>query len=158
MKNHRRARVLQKRIQHVIEQGEAAFGGFQALLDGGVDEALRDEACERRAQVIQGEGAALVQVSGRDAVFETQGVHHDFKGLFVARHGEALVAVGVFVVARRFLVRPRCAVFAAAANHAVARLFAVRAGADAEVVGEFRLFKDAGVGFQGDFAAVRQGA
>ena len=46
------ARVLQKRIQHVIEQGKAPFGGFQALLDGGVDEALRDEAGERRAQVI----------------------------------------------------------------------------------------------------------
>ena len=43
-----RWRQLEEGIQHVIEQGEAAFGGFQALLDGGVDEALRDEACERR--------------------------------------------------------------------------------------------------------------
>ena len=151
-------RFLEKGIQHVVEQGKAAFAGFQALLDGGVDEALRDEAVERRPQVSEREHAALVQIGGRDAVFETQGVHHDFKGLFVARHGEALVAVGVFAVARRFLVRPRRAVFAAAADAAVARLFAVRAGADAEVVGEFRLFKDAGVGFQGDFAAVRQGA
>lgn len=86
------------------------------------------------------------------------GVHHEFKYLFVARHGEALVAVGAVARARRFLLRPRRAVFAAAADAAVARLFAVRAGADAGVVGEFRLFKGAGVGFQGDFAAVRQGA
>ena len=148
----------EKRIQHVIEQGEAALGGFQTLLNGGVNEALRDEARERWPQIRKREGAALVQVGGRHAVFQAQGVHHEFKGLLGTGNGKAVVAVGVCVAARRFLVGARCAVFAAAADAAVARLFAVRAGADAGVVGEFRLFKGAGVGFQGDFAAVRQGA
>ena len=150
-------RFLEKGIQHVVEQGKAAFAGFQVLFDVGFYQSLRDELRQRCPQFVQGQRAALVQIGGWHAVFQAQDVHHEFKYLFVARHGEALVAVGAVARARRFLLRPRRAVFAAAADAAVARLFAVRAGADAEVVGEFRLFKDAGVGFQGDFAAVRQG-
>ena len=42
-------RLSKKRIQHVVEQGEAAFGRFQSLLNGGLKQSLRDEAVERRA-------------------------------------------------------------------------------------------------------------
>ena len=139
-------RFLEKGIQHVVEQGKAAFAGFQVLFDVGFYQSLRDELRQRCPQFVQGQRAALVQIGGWHAVFQAQDVHHEFKYLFVARHGEALIAIGVVARARRFLLRPG------------ARLFAVRAGADAGVVGEFRLFKDAGVGLQGNFAAVRQGA
>ena len=52
-------RLSKKRIQHVVEQGEAAFGRFQSLLNGGLKQSLRDEAVERRAHIVQRQRATL---------------------------------------------------------------------------------------------------